>query len=428
MELNKNQKKAIKHIKGPLLVLAGAGSGKTKVVTQRISHLIENGINSNSILAVTFTNKAANEMKQRVQKLVNKEVFISTFHSLGARILRESLTHFGYTKNFTIYDEMDSLRLVKNLVSSLKIEDKYVKYIKSKISNFKNNLLEEIDTPSNKKEKAFFEIYPLYQQKLQEFNAVDFEDLLYLTVKLLKEDENIKIKYQTKWQFILIDEYQDTNHAQYFLSKILAEKHQNLFVVGDPDQSIYSWRGAKYQNILNFDKDFKNAKIINLEENYRSTNEILFAANSLIEKNSSRLEKKLFSNLGKGEKIKLFIAEDEKKEVFFIIDSIMKGNKKIPLDEMVIFYRTNAQSRIFEDILISKKIPYIVYGGISFYQRKEIKDILSFLRVVFSSSDVISFTRTVNLPKRGLGLTSIDKLIKLSTQKNISIISLCEKY
>jgi DNA helicase-2/ATP-dependent DNA helicase PcrA len=392
MELNNSQKKAIKHLKGPLLVLAGAGSGKTKVVTQRISNLIENGVDPNAILAVTFTNKAADEMKKRVQDLVNKEVFISTFHSLGARILRESLNYFGYTKNFIIYDDMDSLRLIRDLASSLKIEEKFVKQVKSKISNFKNNLLEEMEPPSKKNEKAFFEIYPLYQQKLQEFNALDFEDLLYLTVKLLKKDENVLIKYQTKWQFILIDEYQDTNHAQNILAKILSEKHKNLFVVGDPDQSIYSWRGAKYQNILNFSKDFENAKIINLEENYRSTNEILFGANSLIEKNSLRLEKKLFSNLGKGEKIKLFIAEDEKKEAFFIIDSIIKQSKKIPLCDIVIFYRTNAQSRLFEDILISKKIPYIVYGGISFY-----------------------------------GITTINKLTRLSSVENIPIISLCEK-
>ncbi|KPK32039.1 MAG: hypothetical protein AMS24_05100 [Chlamydiae bacterium SM23_39] len=422
---NNDQKKAIKHMEGPLLIVAGAGSGKTKVVTNRIAHLIDEGIPSTDILGLTFTNKAAKEMRDRVEELTKEDVFISTFHSLGAKILRESIYKIEYKTNFSIFDEEDSLRLLKSCFRSLKKEEKYLKYVKAKISQSKNNLIsyENINKDSliSKKDFIFLEIYPFYQKKLKECNAVDFDDLLFLTALLLEKKE-LRETYQKRWSFILIDEYQDTNFSQYTMAKILSEKHKNIFVVGDPDQSIYSWRGARYENILEFDKDFKNCSIIKLEQNYRSSQNILLASNSLIEHNQNRYKKNLFSYLDEGEKVKIFIAEDEKLECDFVIKKILEQDK-----ERAIFYRTNAQSRIFEDILIKKKIPYIIYGSISFYQRKEIKDILAFLNLIISDDDFISFSRTINLPKRGIGKTTLLKFLELKEKNNLSLFSLCQK-
>lgn len=435
-ELNPEQKKAVKHINGPLLVLAGAGSGKTRVVTHRIAHLIQVGILPSDILAVTFTNKAANEMKERVRKITNANVLTCTFHSLGAKILRESISTLGYNNNFSIYDEEDSLKVIRNCLDIIgKQEDKgLVKFIKSKISQAKNDLLSEekisLSQFASDKEKDFCRIYPLYQKKLKEYNAVDFDDLLFLPVLLFNKDSSIKEHYQNKWLFLLIDEYQDTNIAQYTIAKILSDQHKNIFVVGDPDQSIYSWRGAKYQNILNFDKDFPDAKVIALQQNYRSTNTILSAANSLIKNNEQRLDKNLWSSLGEGEKITIYIADTEKKEASFVVNKIIDHNlmNHISFEEIVIFYRTNAQSRIFEDLLLAEKIPYVIYGGLSFYQRKEIKDLIAFMRMIFSDSDEISFTRTINIPKRGLGQTSISKLLDLAEQHRTSILKVCAAY
>ncbi len=435
--LNPEQIKAINHVDGPLLVLAGAGSGKTRVVTERIAHLISIGILPSDILAVTFTNKAALEMKERVKSLTKENVLTCTFHSLGARILRDSISAIGYKRDFTIYDEDDAEDLLKNCFSSLNIKEEkgLLKEIKNKISEAKNNILSPSDDQSSlllsqKTEKIFSSLYSLYQSKLKEYNAVDFDDLLYLTVKILNENKAIREEYQNRYLFLLIDEYQDTNMAQYTLAKILADKHKNIFVVGDPDQSIYSWRGAKYQNILNFDKDFPGAKIITLEQNYRSTNNILSAANELIGYNKKRLKKNLWSSLGNGEKIGVFITDTEKQEASFVAETLISYhlNHHIPLDDIVIFYRTNAQSRNFEDILISKQIPYVIYGGVSFYQRKEIKDLLSFLRMVNSDSDFISFARTINIPKRGLGGATIEKLLELSEKNKIPILSTCKAY
>jgi DNA helicase II / ATP-dependent DNA helicase PcrA len=435
--LNPKQIEAIKHVDGPLLVLAGAGSGKTRVVTERIAHLISLGILPSDILAVTFTNKAAGEMKERVRGLTKENILTCTFHSLGARILRESIENLGYKRSFTIYDEKDSEELLKNCFSSLNIKEEkgIVKEIKAKISQAKNDLLSEKDDFSSldlskKHEKIFGEIYLLYQTKLKEYNALDFDDLLYLTIRLFKEHPKIKESYQNRWLFLLIDEYQDTNIAQYFLAKILAEKHKNIFVVGDPDQSIYSWRGAKYQNILNFDKDFPHARVITLNQNYRSTNNILSAANELISHNKKRLDKKLFSDFGEGEKIGVFITDTEKQEAAFVVKSLIDYHLShhLPLEEIVIFFRTNAQSRIFEDILLSKKIPYVIYGGLSFYQRKEIKDLLSFLRMICSDSDFISFARTINIPKRGIGPGTIEKFLLLAEKTKTPILTLCKAY
>lgn len=435
--LNPEQLKAVNHIEGPLLVLAGAGAGKTRVVTERIAHLISIGILPSDILAVTFTNKAAQEMKERVRGLSKENILTCTFHSLGARILRESIHALGYKKDFTIYDENDAEDLLKSCVGSLNIKEEkgLIKEIKAKISEAKNNILSNNDDLSSlllsqKISKIFPSVYTLYQSKLKEYNAVDFDDLLFLTVRLFKEHPAIKEEFQSRWLFLLIDEYQDTNIAQYSMAKILAEKNGNIFVVGDPDQSIYSWRGAKYQNILNFDKDFPKAKIITLEQNYRSTNNILSAANQLITHNKKRLQKKLWSTFGDGEKIGVFITDTEKQEALFVAETLSKYHldHHIPLDDIVIFYRTNAQSRNFEDILISKQIPYMIYGGLSFYQRREIKDLLSFLRMVNSDSDFISFTRTINIPKRGIGSATIEKFLELAEKNKSPILSICKAY
>ena len=430
--LNTEQEKAVNHIEGPLLVLAGAGSGKTRVVTMKIAKLISIGVDPSEILAVTFTNKAANELSTRIRELTSKNIIASTFHSLGARILRESINHLDYSNNFTIYDEEDSLKILKECLSHLQLkEDKSVlKKIRYKIASLKNDLIDVNDTNAmSHLTKNEIEAFRLYQSKLKTCNALDFEDLLYLTAKLLKENKEVLDFYQKRWPFILIDEYQDTNLVQYTIAKILSQKSQNICVVGDPDQSIYSWRGARYQNILNFDSDFKGATIIKLETNYRSTPTILKAANELIKNNSSRFEKNLKSDLEDGEKIKVFKADTEKLEAAFVVEKILKHtkNEKTSLKDITIFYRTNFQSRVFEDILLENQIPYIIYGGLSFYQRKEIKDILAFLRLVILNTDFLAFSRTINIPKRGFGKTTISKLFLVSEKNNIPIIPFLKK-
>jgi DNA helicase-2/ATP-dependent DNA helicase PcrA len=435
MELNKEQEKAANHIEGPLLVLAGAGSGKTRVVTYRIANLLKLGILPSDILAVTFTNKAAAEMKKRVEDLTSSSVLTCTFHSLGARILRESISNLNFSQDFVIYDTDDSLRLIKTCLESLHVKNEkgITKKLKAMISSAKNDLIDPKDISSascdTKEEKLFKDLYPIYQTKLCEYNALDFDDLLYLTVKLLKEKKDIRDEYQNRWLFILIDEYQDTNIAQYTLARLLVEKHKNIFVVGDPDQSIYAWRGAQYKNILRFDKDFPKAQIVHLEHNYRSTTTILEASNALINYNKERYDKKLWSNLGQGEKIGLFFANGETQEAQFIVEKLIDKhvNEKIPYEETVIFYRTNSQSRILEEALLSQQIPYVIYGGISFYQRKEIKDLLSFLRMIQSDADFISFSRTINLPIRGIGTSTVQKLLKTSETKQLPIFVFCKE-
>ncbi|HAB99869.1 MAG TPA: ATP-dependent DNA helicase, partial [Parachlamydiales bacterium] len=385
--LNPNQQMAVEHVEGPLLVLAGAGSGKTRVVTHRIAHLLELGVLPSDILAVTFTNKAAEEMKSRIRVLKNAQVLACTFHSLGARILRESIHLLGYKNDFTIYDQEDSEKLLKACMQQLSLGDDKgtLRTLKGQISAAKNDLATESEA-EEKNGSAFSRIFSLYQAKLKECNALDFDDLLYLPVKLLKEQENARTMYQNRWTFVLIDEYQDTNAAQYTLARMLVEKHQNLFAVGDPDQSIYSWRGAKYQNILNFEKDFPGAKVVALEENYRSTNRILETANALIAHNADRYEKKLWSHLGEGAKVGVFMAQSERQEAQFVVDQMLErvAQNHLSLNDIAIFYRTNAQSRIFEDALLAKKISYVIIGGLSFYQSREIKDFLAFLRMVVS--------------------------------------------
>ncbi len=421
--LNPEQELAVQHVEGPLLVLAGAGSGKTRVVTFRIAHLIDLGISPSDILAVTFTNKAAEEMKTRIRTLKNAQVLACTFHSLGVRILRESIGSLGYRSDFTIYDEDDSEKLLKNCMEEMNLsqEKGLTKQLRGQISSAKNDLL----NPDEVTERLTKNVYECYQAKLKSCNALDFDDLLFLTVKLLQEDEKARAEYQNRWLFILIDEYQDTNLAQYTLAKILVEKHRNIFAVGDPDQSIYSWRGAKYQNILNFESDFPGAKIVTLDQNYRSTNTILEAANALIQHNGERFDKKLWSDLGRGAKIGLFVSQNERKEAEFAADKISTHNlnDEIIYDDIAIFYRTNAQSRIFEDLLLARRIPYVIIGGLSFYDRREVKDLLAYLRMVVSNTDLISFLRTVNLPRRGLGPSILEKIVAESSDRNLPIFT-----
>ncbi|MCB1110216.1 MAG: UvrD-helicase domain-containing protein [Chlamydiia bacterium] len=432
--LNPKQELAAKHMEGPMLVLAGAGSGKTRVVTCRIAHLLEVGVPSSEILALTFTNKAADEMRVRIKMMADQYVLTSTFHSLGARILRESISAIGYRNDFTIYDENDSLQLLKNCLASMGYKDEkgLLKSLRIAISNAKNDLLSPQDLSRDfhsRTDQLLKDVFVAYQEKLKEYNALDFDDLLYLTVKLFRESKETLAHYQKRWSFILIDEYQDTNAAQYFMTKLLAEKHNNIFVVGDPDQSIYSWRGANIHNILDFEKDYENAQVITLEQNYRSTSNILEGANALIEQNEERYEKKLWSDLGAGEKIGVYIAENERQEALFVVEELVRQTreKHIPLSECVIFYRTNSQSRTFEDALLKYQIPYVIYGGLSFYQRREIKDILSLLRMVISDSDYLSFARTINLPKRGIGQATLAKLRDAAEEHSLPILSLVRK-
>ncbi|MFQ5729172.1 MAG: ATP-dependent helicase [Waddliaceae bacterium] len=434
--LNTEQQEAVETIEGPLLVLAGAGSGKTRVVTYRIVNLLNRGVDPSKILGVTFTNKAAGEMKERIKALTQHYVLISTFHSLGARILRESIHRLGYKNDFTIYDEEDALKLLRVCLEELGIKDKKMdpKAFRSLISRAKNDLQGPDDIsssgaqPFSKKIEAVFpSVYARYQARLYEYNAVDFDDLLFLTVKVFKEHPSILELYQNRWAFLLVDEYQDTNKTQYEMVRFLVEKTHNLCVVGDPDQSIYSWRGANIKNILNFENDFTGAKVVRLERNYRSRSNILDAANELICYNYNRYEKNLWSDLGPGGKIKHYTGDTEQDEARFVAKKIRYYHLEqgIPLKEMVVFYRTNFQSRVFEDRLLFNRIPYVIVGGISFYQRKEIKDILAFLRMVYSGSDFISFARTINVPKRGIGGATVEKIRINAAKENQTILDYC---
>jgi DNA helicase-2/ATP-dependent DNA helicase PcrA len=426
--LNAQQQIAVTHREGPLLVLAGAGSGKTRIVTQRIAHLLRQGIPPGQILAVTFTNKAAGEMAERVRSLTDCNVLICTFHSLGARILREAIPALGYEKNFTIYDEDDSEKLLKSVLQSMGLAKELdLRQVRQLISQAKNLCLDPAEAELMELAEGmerFPDVYRAYQGKLKECNAVDFDDLLFLPAKLFREHPHVLEHYQARWQYLMIDEYQDTNTAQYLIAKQLVEKSQNLFVVGDPDQSIYSWRGADIQNILNFERDFPGAQVIRLEQNYRSRNTILQAANALIRQNTRRLDKKLWSERGEGERIGVFIADHEHMEADFVVEQVRRLRSVVGMNlrDICVFYRTNFQSRVLEDVLLRHRIPYQIIGGLSFYQRKEIKDLLAYLKVVESDSDAMSLARTVNLPKRGIGETTLQKLIQAASQHQLPIL------
>jgi DNA helicase-2/ATP-dependent DNA helicase PcrA len=426
-QLNPQQQIAVDHVEGPLLVLAGAGSGKTRIVTSRVAHLLKLGVPSNEILAVTFTNRAAEEMRHRILQLTQKSVLTCTFHSLCARILRESIPFLGYSRDFVIYDEEDSEKVLKECLIALSIKEEkgQLRDFRAQISQAKNALIEPDQLVKN--DRVLEEVYGLYQNKLKEYHALDFDDLLFLTVKLFKQHPDVLEKYQKRWSFILIDEYQDTNEAQYTLTRLLAQLHKNVFAVGDPDQSIYSWRGANINNILNFEKDFPGAAVIPLEQNYRSRCNILKAANALIRHNTSRYEKNLWSDKGEGQKIGMFIAENDHAEADFVVKQLYQLNREkgVPLRECVIFYRTNFQSRIFEDHLLKERVPYVIIGGLSFYQRREIKDILAWLRVALAGTDFLAFSRTINLPKRGLGEATLEKLRDFAKERQTNLIDTC---
>lgn len=431
--LNKEQIEAVKTIDGPVLVMAGAGSGKTKVLTTRIAYLIEEGIPSYNILAITFTNKAAAEMRDRVSNLIGDvSSFIGTFHSLGVRIIRENHDILGLPNNFTIIDSDDTNTIIKKLLKEMNLDSKQYSpsYVRNRISFIKNQMLTdgELDRLFNTPmDKVVVEVYHRYNNKLKTSASVDFDDLLLLPVNLFKERKDILEYYQEKYRYILIDEYQDTNPVQYKLSVMLSNKYKNIFVVGDMNQSIYAFRQADFRNISNFEKDFKGAKVIKLEHNYRSTNNILSAANEVIKHNTERKDLKLFSDNGDGVKIKYMRAYDEKHEIALVIDEIKhllsEGYKN---EDIAILYRTNAQSRAIEDVFLAKGIPYKVFGSYYFYNRKEIKDLISYLRLIYNPHDEISLRRVINTPKRGIGEIAIAAIEERAKQQNISMFEALE--
>lgn len=416
-KLNEQQKEAVLHKDGPCLVIAGAGSGKTKVLTTRIAHLIEEGIPSWNILAITFTNKAAKEMRERLEVLVpNNDSFVGTFHSFGLRIVRENYMHLGLERNFTILDSDDVLSIIKKIMKDMGIskEECAPSYIRNRISFIKNEMLSDAEIEqffNSDAEQIAYRVYKEYLQVLRKNNSVDFDDLLSLPVQLFTKNSEALNHYQEKFQYILIDEYQDTNEVQYKLTKLLGRGHQNIFVVGDPDQSIYMFRGANYKNILNFEHDYQNTKVIALEENYRSTGRILDAANSVIKNNKDRKEKNLRSNKVLGAKIQYLRSYDEKHEVTLCIEEIKKlMDNGYKARDIAIFYRTNGQARIVEEMFIKANLPYKVVGSYYFYQRKEIKDLISYLRLILNHHDEIALRRVINVPKRKIGPTTIKNL------------------
>ena len=426
-ELNDKQIEAVIHVDGPCLVLAGAGSGKTKVLTTRIARLIGCGIPSYNILAITFTNKAAKEMKDRLERIVpGNYAFVGTFHSLGVRILRENASVLGYDKNYSIIDSDDALSIIKKIMKEKTYISKDItpSYVRNKISSIKNDMLSdnEIDNYfSSGNDSIVKDIYYEYQAILKKNNSVDFDDLLLLPVKLFMEHKDVLESYQDKYKYILVDEYQDTNEVQYKLSKLLASKYKNIFVVGDPDQSIYMFRGANFRNILNFERDYKNAKVIPLEENYRSTNNILEAANSVIKNNKERKEKNLWSNKGEGKKIKYLRAYDGKHEIQLVLDEIKRIKDEYDYNDISVLYRTNAQARLVEEMFLKANIPYKVVGSYYFYNRKEIKDLICYLRLILNKDDEISLLRVINVPKRGIGEATIKKIEETARDNNISM-------
>ena len=430
--LNPQQAEAVINTEGPMLIMAGAGSGKTKVLTCRVANLLQKGVRPYRILAITFTNKAAAEMRERVNNMSGpaaKDVWLFTFHAFCARFLRMEIDKLpGYGGNFAIYDTADSQNLIKQILKEMNLDDKRFQPsgILSRISNAKNALQDAAAfarQAGDFYEQKVADIYSRYEQKLQLNNALDFDDLLMLSIKLLQENKEVREKYQDRFDYLLVDEYQDTNHAQYLLTKFLAAKHRNICVVGDADQSIYGWRGADIQNILDFEKDYPDAKVIKLEQNYRSTQIILDAANAVIENNTGRKPKNLWTENKSGADIIYFQAVDERDEARFVIEQLQNlqrtENKK--LGDMAILYRTNTQSRIFEEMLIKSGISYNMVGGLKFYERKEIKDIIAYLRVIFNPADSLSLLRIINVPKRGIGDASLAKIQVYAAANNVSL-------
>ena len=425
--LNKEQKEAVTHVNGPMLVLAGAGSGKTRVLTNRIAYLIENGIASENILAITFTNKAAKEMKERVLKLIGKQgnsIQISTFHSLGLRLLKENYSKLGYKSNFVILDSDDTLTVVKKIMKEMNLNPKFynAREIRNKISSAKNELMSPSQFAKLEFDQNIVKVFEKYNKKLVINNSVDFDDLLLLPIKLFKEYPDTLKYYQDKYKYVLIDEYQDTNEAQYIFSKMLCNNHRNIFVVGDNDQAIYAFRGANYKNILNFEKDYPDCKVILLEENYRSTQNILDAANSVIKHNKQRKDKNLWCNNDIGSKVKYVKTDSDKDECTYVSKMIKElRDNGVNYEDMAILYRTNAQSRLIEEEMLKNGIPYKIVGSFYFYNRKEIKDLLCYLRLINNTLDDVSFLRVINTPKRGIGEKTLDNLSKIADINGVSL-------
>jgi len=432
--LNPMQKEAVLTTEGPVLIVAGAGSGKTRVLTHRVAYLLEQGVAPWSILAITFTNKAAREMKERIGKLVgiqSEEIWISTFHSMCVRILRRDIERIGISRNFTILDSSDTLTVIKACYKELNIDPKQFepRAVRSVISTLKN----ELKTPSDYErlvgssdlfEQVVLKVYQAYEKKLRANNSLDFDDLIMKTIDLFRQVPDVLHFYQNKFRYIHVDEYQDTNRAQYMLVQMLADRHRNICVVGDGDQSIYRFRGADISNILNFEEDYPDAKVIKLEQNYRSTKIILKAANEVIKNNASRKPKELWTDNEEGGKIKVFRAASEQEEAFYIAGEIKKWLEQgYKYRDMAILYRTNAQSRVLEEVFIKSNIPYQIVGGIKFYERKEIKDILAYLRLIANPDDDLSLTRIINVPKRGIGDGTLDKIADFAAREGISMFA-----
>lgn len=439
--LNNSQYKAVTTLKGPLMVLAGAGSGKTRVLTMRIAHLIKNGVDPFNILALTFTNKAAKEMKERIAKVVGesdaKSIWMGTFHSVFAKILRQEAHNLGFPSNFTIYDAQDSLNVLKKVMKEMNIDAEIYKpkKVQGRISQYKNNLItvnayfnnpELIEADERANMKLIGEIYKKYVETCFRSGAMDFDDLLLRTNELLTRFPDVLAKYQDRFRYILVDEYQDTNHSQYLIVKALASKFENICVVGDDAQSIYSFRGANIYNILNFEKDYPDAKKVSLEQNYRSTQNIVNAANDVIAKNTQQFKKDVFSENEVGEKIKIYRSLSDADEANFVASNIfeIRNREQRKYEDFAILYRTNSQTRAFEDALRKRNIPYRVYGGLSFYQRKEIKDLIAYLRLLVNENDAEALLRIINFPVRGIGETTQNKLIVAADNLSISISQL----
>ena len=433
-DLNPEQRKAVNCLEGPLLIMAGAGSGKTRVLTCRIANLVAQGISPYNILAITFTNKAAGEMKSRAIKLIGasaKNIILSTFHSFCARLLRREIEITKeFDRNFAIYNAGDSKSLIKQCVDELDLDSKFFSNVNLKISDLKNSLVDpefcikHISSYDNRYKMNVQKIYTLYQKKLRENNALDFDDLIFATVKIFRTYPEVLEKYQERFQYISIDEYQDTNNAQYVLTKLLAAKYKNLCVVGDADQSIYGWRGADMRNILNFEHDYPQARVIKLEQNYRSTKNILDAANSLIKNNIDRKPKKLWTENERGEKIKLIQCQNDGEEALNVAREIRRLVKQenFLYNEIALLYRTNAQSRMFEETFMQAGIPYIIIGGLKFYDRKEIRDIVSYLHVIVNPRDNVHLMRIINTPRRGLGPTNMKRIAEFANSQRLSIL------
>ena len=441
--LNDKQKEAVLATEGPCLVIAGAGSGKTKVLTHKIAYLLsEKNVKPWNILSITFTNKAANEMKQRVEKLVgeaSQEMWLGTFHSICVRILRRFIDRIGFDTTFLIFDSTDQRTLVKECIKSIGLDDKLFtdRSVLSEISNGKNDMLEpkayQVKYNGDFRKEKIGEVYELYQKKLKENNALDFDDIINYTIKILTENPDVLEYYTEKFKYVLVDEYQDTNKAQFMLVSILASKYGNITVIGDNDQGIYSFRGADITNILNFEKDFPGSKIVKLEQNYRCTGNILKAANAVIKNNENKYDKKLWTENEEGKLPCIYKAEDEYDEASYIVKQInmLKMEEYLKLSDFVILYRMNSQSRAIEDIFRRENIPYKIIGGLKFYERKEIKDIIAYLRLIFNTSDNLSLKRIINEPKRGIGKTSLDNIQDISDKTGKSmyeIIKYAEQY